>query len=42
VGDTLAATVGSAGGIGVLCVSGRGLCNGPINRPEEPYRALCI
>jgi hypothetical protein len=25
------------------CVlSGRGLCDGPINRPEESYRVWCV
>jgi hypothetical protein len=26
-----------------LCVlSGRGLCEGPIPRPEKPYRIACV
>jgi hypothetical protein len=25
----------------VLCLSGRGLCDGPIPRPEESYRMWC-
>jgi hypothetical protein len=26
----------------VLCLSGRGLCDGPIIRPEESYRLWCV
>jgi hypothetical protein len=33
-------------GTSVFCVcralSGRGLCDGPITRPEEPYRVWCV
>jgi hypothetical protein len=28
--------------LGVLCVSGTGLCVGPITCPEESYRACCV
>jgi hypothetical protein len=28
--------------LGVLCVSGRGLCVGSITRPEQSYRARCV
>ena len=40
-GHSLAGIAGSiqAGGMDVCCVlSGRGLCDGPITRPEESYR----
>jgi hypothetical protein len=26
----------------VFLLSGRGLCDGPIPRPEEPYRLWCV
>jgi hypothetical protein len=26
----------------VFVLSGRGLCDGPIHRPEEPYRLWCV
>jgi hypothetical protein len=26
----------------VFVLSGRGLCDGPIPRPEEPYRMWCV
>jgi hypothetical protein len=26
----------------VFVLSGRGLCGGPIPRPEEPYRLQCV
>jgi hypothetical protein len=28
--------------VNVVCLSGRGLCNGPISRPEESYRVWCV
>jgi hypothetical protein len=28
--------------VSVVCLSGRGLCNGPIPRPEESYRLWCV
>jgi hypothetical protein len=27
--------------VSVVCCVGRGICDGPIPRPEEPYR-LCV
>ena len=49
-GRTLAGIVGSnpAGGMDVCflwvlrVMSGRGLCDGPTTRPEEPYRVWCV
>jgi len=46
-GRSLAGIVGSnpAGSMDIclLCVlSGRGLCDGPITRPEESYRLWCV
>jgi hypothetical protein len=48
-GRALAGIVGSdpTGGmdvclLGVFMLSGRGLCNGPIPRPEESYRLWCV
>jgi hypothetical protein len=47
-GCTLAGIAGSnpAEGMYVCCeccvLSGRGLCNGPMTRPEESYRVLCV
>ena len=26
----------------VVCLSGRGLCDGPMPRPEESYRLWCV
>jgi hypothetical protein len=28
--------------VSVVCLSGRGLCDGPITRPEESYRLCCV
>jgi hypothetical protein len=28
--------------VSVVCLSGRGLCDGLITRPEESYRLLCV
>jgi hypothetical protein len=28
--------------VSVVCLSGRGLCDGPITRPEESYRLWCV
>jgi hypothetical protein len=28
--------------VSVVCLSGRGLCDGPIPRPEESYRLWCV
>jgi hypothetical protein len=28
--------------VSVVCLSGRGLCDGPITRPEEFYRLCCV
>ena len=48
-GRSLTGIAGSnpAGGMHVLCIanvvlSGRGLCDGPIPRPEESYRLWCV
>jgi hypothetical protein len=28
--------------LSVVCLSGTGLCDGPITRPEESYRLSCV
>jgi hypothetical protein len=28
--------------VNVVCLSGSGLCSGPISRPEESYRLWCV
>jgi hypothetical protein len=28
--------------VSVVCLAGRGLCDGPITRPEESYRLCCV
>jgi hypothetical protein len=28
--------------VSVVCLSGKGLCDGLITRPEESYRLLCV
>jgi hypothetical protein len=28
--------------VSVVCLSGRGLCDGLITRPEESYRQCCV
>jgi hypothetical protein len=28
--------------VSVVCLSGRGFCDGPITRPEESYRLWCV